>query len=183
MQGEPEAVMDYYNALIAQKENSKIEQSVGTTGKMQITSGTGEVEIESASICNHEGKSVQVINVGDKVTLKVIARAKENISELVLGYLIKDRLGQPIFGTNTHHLGSPLKDVKTDERVTYQFTFPANLGEGSYSVTLALHASDTHLEANYVWKDGVIIFNIVNINYPQFSGVTWLPPQWEILRG
>ena len=182
-QGEPEAVMDYYNAMIAQKENSKIEQIVLDTGKVQTISGTGEAEIESAVILNGNGEPVEVVNVGENITLKVTARANANLPELVLGYLIKDRLGQPIFGTNTHHLGLPLKQIELGERITYQFSFPANMGEGSYSVTLALHASDTHLAANYVWKDQVLLFNIVNINRPYFTGVAWLPPSWESQRG
>jgi lipopolysaccharide transport system ATP-binding protein len=183
MQGEPEAVMDYYNAMIAQKENSKIEQIVLDNGKVQTISGTGEAEIESAVIVNSEGEPVEVVNVGENITLKITARANTKLPELVLGYLIKDRLGQPVYGTNTHHLGLPLKQLEPGERIKYQFSFPANMGEGSYSVTVALHASDTHIAANYVWKDSVLLFTIVNINRPSFTGVAWLPPTWELQRG
>jgi lipopolysaccharide transport system ATP-binding protein len=182
-QGEPETVMDYYNAMIAQNEYSKIEQVVLDTGKVQTISGTGEAEIESAVILNSKGEPVEVVNVGENITLKITARAIVSLPELVLGYLIKDRLGQPIFGTNTYHLGLPLKQIEPNERITYRFSFSANMGEGSYSVTLALHASDSHLTANYVWKDRVILFNIVNINRPYFTGVAWLPPEWESQRG
>ena len=183
MQGEPEAVMDFYNAMIAQKENTKIEQRVLDTGKIQTISGTGEVEIESAVILNSKGEPVEVVNVGESITLKVTARVSASLPELVLGYLIKDRLGQSVFGTNTHHLGFPLKQLEIGERVIFQFSFPANMGEGSYSITLALHASDSHLSANYVWKDRAIILNVVNMNHPQFIGVAWLPPVWELRRG
>ncbi len=182
-QGEPEAVMDYYNAMIAQKENSKVEQTTLETGKVQTTSGTGEAEIESAVILNSEGKPIEVVNVGEEITFKITAHANVNLPELVLGYLIKDRLGQPIFGTNTHHLGHPLKQIEAGERVTYEFTFLANMGEGSYSVTLALHTSDTHLGRNYVWKDRMTHFSVLNINRTYFTGVAWLPPQWETKRG
>lgn len=182
-QGEPEAVMDYYNAIIAQKENSKIEQITLDSGKVQTISGTGEAEIESAVILNSNGEPVEVVNVGESIALKITVRSNTNLPELVLGYLIKDRLGQPIFGTNTHHLGFPIKQIKSGERVVYQFSFPANIGEGSYSVTIALHASASHLDVNYTWKDRVIIFNIVNTNHPCFAGVAWLPPEWESQRG
>jgi lipopolysaccharide transport system ATP-binding protein len=182
MQGEPEAVMDYYNAMIAQKENTKIEQIVLDTGKIQTISGTGEAEIESAAILNSKGEAVEVANVGESITLKVTARVNATLQELVLGYLIKDRLGQPVFGTNTHHLGFPLKQLEIGERATYQFSFPANMGEGSYSIALALHASDSHLSANYVWNDSALLFNVININRPQFVGVAWLPPVWEFKR-
>ena len=182
MQGEPEAVMDYYNAMIAQNENSKIEQIVLDTGKVQTVSGTGQAEIESAMILNSKGDIVEFVNVGETLTLKVIARAKVDLPELVLGYLIKDRLGQSIYGTNTYNLGSPIRQIESGERITYQFTFPANMGEGSYAITIALHASDSHLSGNYVWKDRAILFNVVNISQHQFTGVAWLPPMWDSQR-
>lgn len=183
MHGEPEAVMDYYNAMIAQKENSKIvEQTVLDTGKIQTISGTGEAKIESAVILNSKGEQVDVVNVGENITLRITARANAALPELVLGYLIKDRLGQSVFGTNTHYLGAPLKSIEIGERVIYKFCFPANMGEGSYSITLALHASDSHLAANYEWKDRAILLNIVNISHPQFTGVAWLPPKLELQR-
>jgi lipopolysaccharide transport system ATP-binding protein len=180
--GEPETVMDYYNAMIAQKKNSKIERAALDAGKIQTISGTGEAEIESAGIQNSKGELVEVVNVGEHVTLKVTARVNATLAELVLGYLIKDRLGQPVFGTNTYHLGCPLKQLKIGERVVYEFSFPVNLGEGSYSVSLALHASDTHLSANYRWKDRALLLNVVNMNHPQFAGVAWLQPEWESRR-
>lgn len=182
MQGEPEIVLDYYNAMIAQKENSTVEQIVLAEGKTQTISGTGEAEIESAAIHNNKGEPVEVVNVGETITLKVTVRVNVKIPELVLGYVIKDRLGQSIFGTNTHHLGSPLKLLEKGERVTYRFSFPANMGQGSYSLSLALHTSDSHVSHNYVWKDRALLLNIVNINHPEFVGVSWLQPEWESSR-
>lgn len=183
MQGEPEAVMDYYNAMLADHQNQAVEQEIRADGKVQTISGTGEAEIESAVLLNDAGLPLEVVNVGDDITLKIIARVNADLPELVLGYLIKDRLGQPVYGTNTYHLGQPIQQIKAGERVTYQFTFAANMGEGSYSVTLALHASDSHIAANYVWKDRAILFTVVNINQPHFSGVAWLPSKLELVRG
>lgn len=181
--GEPEAVMDYYNAMIAQKENSKIELTVLENGKVQTISGTGEAEIESATILNSEGESVGIVNVGEVITLKIIARAIVALPELVFGYRIKNSLGQTVFGTNTQHLGLILEQIEPGERVEYTFSFHANLGPGSYAVTLALHASGSHLVANYVWKDRAIFFKIVNVDRLGFMGIAWLPPEWESRRG
>ena len=175
--------MDYYNAMLADHQNQAVEQEIRADGKVQTISGTGEAEIESAVLLNDAGLPLEVVNVGDDITLKIIARVNADLPELVLGYLIKDRLGQPVYGTNTYHLGQPIQQIKAGERVTYQFTFAANMGEGSYSVTLALHASDSHIAANYVWKDRAILFTVVNINQPHFSGVAWLPSKLELVRG
>ena len=183
MQGEPESVMDYYNAMRADHQNQTVIQEVRDDGRMQTVSGTGEAKIASVILVNRQNEPVECINVGELVTLKVAAEACTDLPELVLGYMIKDRLGQPIFGTNTYHLGSRLEQVSKGERIKYNFTFPANLGVGTYSVSIALHVSYSHLAANYEWRDLAIIFNVINTNQYTFNGTTWLPPEFEVQRG
>ncbi len=175
--GEPEAVMDYYNAMLARKENSKIKQAVLGTGKVQTTSGTGEAEIESAIILNSKGESIEVINVGENVTLKITARANGNLPELVLGYLIKDRLGQSVFGTTSSDHQIYLVNLKQGDRVDFTICFPMNIGVGSYSLSTAITLGRTHLEGNLQWRDLVLTFSVTNISKASFVGVSWIEPK------
>ena len=125
---------------------------------------------------------MEVIEVGETVTLQIKAAIHDPIPRLVLGYMIKDRLGQPVFGTNTHYLECPQFNLKPNELLVYRFTFKANLGEGSYSIATALASTETHLINNYEWRDLALIFNVVNIHNYHFVGHNWLPQQWEIHR-
>lgn len=179
MQGDPEAVMDYYNAMLAERENQTVRQHTTDDGKVQTISGTGEATIEEIVLLNKDGKRIEVLNVGQPVTLKIVARATADIPELVVGYIIKDRLGQAVFGTNTHHLKCKTERVAEGAIVVYNFQFAANLGEGTYSVAVALHIADTHIGKNYEWRDIALVFNVVNIDKPKFVGVAWLPPSLE----
>ncbi len=181
MEGEPEAVMDYYNALLADKQNVSIRQ-VENNGKLQTLSGSGEATITDISLLSTEGESIEVVAVGQPVNLQVKVHVNEAVPELVVGYLIKDRLGQPVFGTNTHHLKQPLFDLKENESRTFSFLFSANLGVGSYSVAVALHTAGTHVGKNYEWRDLAVVFNVVNSNEKDFIGVAWLPPKLEIFE-
>ncbi len=182
--GAPEEVMDFYNALIAEKENSKntIRTQKLKDGKTQTISGTGEARVEFIELRNQEDEAVEYINVGDMVKLSVGIRLHENLPNLVFGYMIKDRLGEPIFGTNTHHLNVSMENLKNEEIIKVDFSFPANIGPGSYSVSTALHVDDTHLEKNYEWRDLALVFNVININRQPFVGVNWLPPLVEIKK-
>jgi lipopolysaccharide transport system ATP-binding protein len=112
--------------------------------------------------------------------VRVAVRA--HIPRLVLGYMIKDRLGQPMYGTNTELKGTPLNDMQPDEEAVYSFTFPMNLGPGNYSIATALVSSDTHLKNNYEWRDLALTFNVMNIKREHFVGCTWLDPDIEIQR-
>jgi lipopolysaccharide transport system ATP-binding protein len=101
---------------------------------------------------------------------------------MVLGYMIKNRLGQPMYGTNTHLKELPLDQVAAGEEITYRFAFPMNLGAGSYSVATAIVSTDTHLVNNYEWRDLALVFTVVNMRRPHFEGSAWLDPAVEIER-
>jgi lipopolysaccharide transport system ATP-binding protein len=175
--GEPEEVMDFYNAIIAQRENSKVEQKKSDSGKVETISGTGEVTIKSIQLLDMEDREVEYISVGDEVRLKISVDVNESISELVLGYMIKDRLGQAIFGTNTHHLKESIQDLKSKDSVEYIFTFNANIGVGSYSMAVAVHSGESHIVNNYEWRDNALIFNVANPNRDEFVGTSWIEPE------
>ncbi len=176
MQGAPEAVMDYYNAMLAAKENNSVRQQETQGGKLQTISGTGEATVESLALFNDKSEQIEVLNVGQIVHLRVKVKTLSDLPELVLGYVIKDRLGQPIFGTNTYHLKRALTNVPGDKSISFNFKFNANLGCGTYSLAVALHTTGTHIAKNYEWRDLALIFNIVSLDQSEFVGSAWLPP-------
>ena len=182
MEGDPEAVMDYYNAMLAEKGNQTVRQELLPDGKVKTISGTGEATIIEAVLVNDQDEMIEIVDVGQSVRIKVKVSISKDIPEVVLGYMIKDRLGQPIFGTNTHHLQQPSQNLKSGENIDFILSFPANLGEGSYSVAVALHTADTHVANNYEWRDRAIVFNVININKDRFVGVAWLPTTLETHR-
>jgi lipopolysaccharide transport system ATP-binding protein len=175
IEGEPETVMDYYNAMQAERENQTVRQQTTDEGRVQTVSGSGEATVEEIVLLNKAGERIEVVNVGQAVTLKIVVRATVALPELVVGYMIKDRLGQPVFGTNTHHLKCKVERVAEGQTIVYKFQFAANLGEGNYSIAVALHTADTHLSKNYEWRDLALVFNVINIDKNSFVGVAWLP--------
>ena len=181
-EGDPESVFDYYNALLSIQESQsfRLEQVQMAAGKMQTQSGSGEARVHSIALLDEHQIPLESIKVGQQVTLLIDIVTYENLPELVLGYALKDRLGQTIFGTNTHRLGQVLTQVASGTQVRYTFTFAANLGEGSYSIATALHTADSHLAHNYEWLDLALIFSVINPEQAPFVGSTWLPPKLEV---
>jgi lipopolysaccharide transport system ATP-binding protein len=180
MEGEPEAVMDFYNATIANKENQTVRHQKTGDGKLQTISGSGQASVEDIVLLNEKHEPIEVVSVGQAVQLKIILRTNADLPELVLGYMIKDRFGQPIFGTNTHHLKKVLIHVPQHTSLTFGFKFNANLGCGTYSVAVALHTKDTHISSNYEWRDLALVFNVVSLEKAPFVGVAWMPPTLTI---
>ncbi len=181
MEGEPEAVMDFYNASLAEQENQNVRVTNTLDGRVQTLSGTGEARVQEIALLNKADERIEVVNVGQAVTLKIVVHASVALPELVVGYMIKDRLGQTVFGSNTHYLKCKTMQVVAGATIEYRFGFFANLGEGTYSIAVALHTAASHIEKNYEWRDLALIFNVTNIDKDSFVGVAWLPPTLEQL--
>ena len=181
-EGTPEQVMDYYNALIAERENGTLRLHPAPGGKLQTVSGSGEATVTDIALLDGRGERVEVVDVGSAITLEITVLARAPIPRMVLGYLIKDRLGQPMYGTNTHLKELPLTQVARGEQVVYRFHFPMNLGPGTYSVATAIVSTETHLVDNYEWRDLALVFTVMNMRRPHFEGSAWLDPAIEIER-
>lgn len=180
LEGEPEAVMDYYNALLANHQNQTVKQEITPDGKVQTVSGTGEAVVTDITLLNNKHQRVEMVDVGEEVTLQIQVSTHAYIKRLVLGYGIKDRLGQVMYGTNTDLKRQELTGVPAGSIICFNIRFPMNLGPGTYSVQTALTSSDTHLLNNYEWRDLALVFNVVNMEKPNFAGVAWLDPKIEI---
>ena len=174
--------MDYYNAMIAERENQTVRQQVTDTGKVQTVSGNEEATIEEVALLNDSDEPLEIVNVGQPVKLKISVKIHADIPDFVVGYVIKDRLGQSIFGTNTHHMKRNLTLLKAGTEAEFIFRFAANLGVGTYSVAIALHASGTHITRSYEWRDLALVFNVMNVDKETFVGVAWLPPALEKIQ-
>jgi len=180
--GNPEEVMDFYNAIIAEKENSTVEVNKIGRGKVRTRSGTGEAIVEEIALFNTKGEPVEFVTVGEEVELRIKVKVKKPLETLVFGYGIKDRLGQIMYGTNTWHTKQAIYHTHAGDEYMFTVSFPANLGAGSYSVQTALVDRDTHLTANYEWLDLALVFNVINVEKTFFVGSSWIEPIIQVKK-
>lgn len=181
--GLPDEVVDYYNALIAEKENAKltVEQRRSKEGWLLTRSGTGEARVKELHLVDAEtGAEVATARVGQRLCLVTEVEVLARIPRLVLGHMLRDKLGHVVWGTNTWHTEQILTDLAPGDRVVCKMPFTCTLGPGSYSFSPALVSSDTHLVNNYEWTDNLLVFDVINANYPYFVGTSWLDARFEI---
>lgn len=178
--GKPEEIFDYYTAIIADKENSSVQVTQLDNGKVQTTSGTGEAKVEEIALFNNKGDVTESIGVGEQVELRIKVKVYHAVESLVLGYGIKDRLGQVMYGTNTWYTDQAIKHPQAGDEYQFVIAFHARLGVGSYSVQIALVDSDTHRSENYEWRDLALVFKVINIDKIQFVGCLWNEPTISI---
>lgn len=182
MQGNPVDILDYYNALMAEREHQTVQQQQLPDGRMATISGSGEARVESLRLLDAQERPLESVQVGQMVTLEVNVRIHAPLPRLVLGFMIKDRFGQAIYGINTHRLSQPIEDPAPGELIVYRFQFPARIGKGSYSVSLSLSREDSHVAQNYEWRDNALLFHMYNADQEDFVGYAWLGARTEIER-
>ncbi|GGD34173.1 ABC transporter ATP-binding protein [Pseudoxanthomonas indica] len=184
-EGTPEEVVDYYNAAIAEKESSQqsIEQKRAKHGWVTTRSGSFEVMVDHLGFRDPTtGNSIEMLRVGHDVELVLEAAVHSDIERLVLGYMIRDRQGHVVWGTNTWHTRQVLTDLRAGDRVSFVLPFRCTFGPGSYSVSPALVSSDTHLENNYEWTDNMLVFDVLNLDQSVFIGTNWIDAEFSISR-
>jgi len=175
--GLPDEVVDYYNAMIAEKEGASlsIDQRRARDGWLLTRSGTGEAVVNSLRLLDADaGHEVAVARVGQRLRLHLQAGVHADIPRLVLGYMIRDRQGHVVWGTNTWHTQQIHSNAGPGDLVHFDLVFTCTLGPGSYSVSPALVSTDTHMIDNFEWIDNLLVFDVVNASEPTFIGTNWL---------
>lgn len=182
-QGAPDEVVDFYNALIAQKENEKlaVEQQRNEQGWLQTRSGKGTASVRKLSLHDQaSGQELAVAQVGQPVKLVCQVAINAEIPQLVLGLMLRDKQGSVIWGSNTWHTGQVQKGLAKGDALEFVLPFECTLGPGSYSVTTALTRAETHLDENFEWSDNLLVFDVINVDQPEFIGSNWLQGNFSI---
>lgn len=156
--GEPDRVLDYYHALVASRT---LRYEISDTDRGGIRSGDRRASIEDVTLLC-EGQAVTTVRSGALVVLRVCVRALERLADLTVGFLIRDVLGNDLFGTNTYHLEHRKFDVEQSDSFICEFEIrKLMLGVGHYNVSIALHSDMTHVSGNYDWWDRAFTFEVI----------------------
>lgn len=182
--GFPDEVVDFYNARVAERdlERASIEQRRQKNGWLRTISGDRSVVLQSIVLQDTDGRAIETAKVGEPVTILAQAVVKAKIPRLVLGVMIRERTGHVVWGTNTWHTQQIIASPEPGEIVQFEVEFSCNLGPGSYSVSTALCAADTHIESNYEWQDNALVFDVINTTRNFFIGTSALDAEFTISR-
>lgn len=165
-EGNPEDGVNVYNRIMASQasEHDHVDQGAY---------GTGEAIVSQASI-KGEVSGSSTVTSGEPIELDIQITAYQALADITLGFLIRDRFGQDIFGSNTHLLQHPISFAEAAKQ-TVKITFPADIMPGKYTITLALHSGSEHTEKCYWWSDRHINFEVAGYGEMSFGGICRLP--------
>lgn len=179
-EGAPEEAMDFYHALLYTREADLIRQERMAYGKVQTISGGGEMSVSEIRLLTTDGKLVEAVETGTAVKLKIRLDVNRPVPEAVLGFVIKDRLGQFMYGINSYRLNKTMENLSAGDQLWCCFQFVINLGKGNYSISTGISQKESHLAENYEWRDGGFVFSVLNTKKPDFVGCASLDATLDI---
>jgi lipopolysaccharide transport system ATP-binding protein len=114
--------------------------------------GDGRTRIREVRLETPDGQVASVIAGGERVVLRVEVDVIGGLDSPIIGFILKDRLGQYLFGCNTWSAGRPLPPVAPGEVLagTFEFDMPALAG-GHYTIDVAIADGTNHSHVQTAW--------------------------------
>lgn len=122
--------------------------------------GKGGAQIVSVALVDEHRQPLAWIIGGEKVTLRIKAQASEYLNAPIIGFHVKDRLGQALFGDNSYftYQDAPVACAKNNELLAdFTFQMPI-LPAGDYSITVAIANGTQNTHEQHHWIHDAIIF-------------------------
>lgn len=122
--------------------------------------GTGQMEIESVWLQDDRGMPLPTITGGETVDLVVQYLSHIQVASVIVGFQLKDRRGQILFGDNTclMTLAAPVAiQAGQSQQGRFRFQMPL-LPSGDYSITVSVAEGTQYDHVQHQWiHDAVIL--------------------------
>ena len=122
--------------------------------------GKGHAQITDVHFLNTENQPLSWVVGGEKITLKIVALTHSRLESPIIGFHIKDKLGQPLFGDNTYltYAQTPVPSEQGG-KIVAEFTFMMpRLAKGDYSVSVAIANGTQQDHIQHHWIHDAIHF-------------------------
>jgi lipopolysaccharide transport system ATP-binding protein len=109
---------------------------------------------------DHSGHGLSWIVGGESVRLKITAELSVDFQSPIMGFYVKDKLGQNLFGDNTYlSYADNSISARAGEMLVCQFDFYMPiLAMGDYSIAVALADGDQVTHVHHHWIHDALIF-------------------------
>jgi lipopolysaccharide transport system ATP-binding protein len=149
---------DFINASTLRNDIEVMEMLAGASGF-----GKGGVQVTEVYLEDESGKPLSWIVGGEMVRLVVKGEVEETLESIIVGFSFKDRLGQYLFGDNTHlaHADNPVRiEAGRGFRAGFTFMMPV-LRAGDYSIDIAVAEGVQADHVQRLWLHDVVALKSV----------------------
>ncbi len=173
-EGEPSHVMNKYIGLVLAKQREPVRSSALESSNRH---GDGTSEILSVHLLGAPGEPVGAIAAGEDATVRVRCRFHRDVTDPMVGILVRTRTGMDVYGTNTRIENQRLGSFAAGEEAVIDFRFACWLIPREYTLTVATQHADG---SSHDWLDDVVAFEVAGSG--ERAGVADLRARVEVKR-
>lgn len=152
--------LQYQSHSHLQTEGSQDSAVVQMTQHQSDSFGTGVAEITEVKLLDKNERNLTFIQGGEEVILIIRAKANQEFENPIIGFAVKDRLGQLLFGDNTYHVCPSLK-VQESGLLEAKFCFKVpHLKSGQYIVAPAIASGTLESHVQHHWIHEALAFTV-----------------------
>jgi lipopolysaccharide transport system ATP-binding protein len=121
--------------------------------------GHGGAFIQSVEFCAADGTRLSRIEGSDEVELRIHCHAERDVRQPMVGFILRDRLGQNLFGDNTYltYRSAPPAIASGDAlAASFRFQLPF-LASGEYGLTVAITEGTQEDHIHLHWMEDALI--------------------------
>lgn len=156
------AILLHQGKVAAQGATSEVAEAyyslLGNNTQHNNDDEIKQLHIRCAYFTNEAGEVCQVLTPLARYRLCIDVESHQ-ATAFTLGFMIKDRFGQEVFGTNTYLLDKKLVSENQQE-YTVIIDFACHLGPGQYTLAASLHRGASHVEGCFHWLDHALTFEV-----------------------
>ena len=122
--------------------------------------GLGGATIVKAELLDKDDQRLSWAVGGELCTLKVLVECRNDIKSPIVGFQLKDRLGQVLIGENTYlnYLEAQL-EVPAGQQIEVRFAFSMPIfPKGDYSIDIAVASGSQSEHVQHQWLHDAILF-------------------------
>ncbi len=122
--------------------------------------GSGGAIITDVYLSDDDGRRMSFIVGGEICTLNVRVEAVQPLNQPIVGFFVKDRLGQMLFGDNSYlTYAERTRLIDSGETLIARFRFPMPLlPVGDYSIAIAVADGTQTDHVNHHWIHDAVVF-------------------------
>jgi ABC-type polysaccharide/polyol phosphate transport system ATPase subunit len=171
--GKPADVLNLYQKIIMEREQAyeaaveapraQRSESVASLAPVNCAyrHGDGSAEIIGAELLDVTRASVDLVETGEPLTLRLAVRFQSEVQDPVIGFLIRNSHGIHAYGTNTKEQLLEFGTVRSGELIELSFAFHCWLGVDQYTISLAVHSREGQA---YDWLDAALFLRVTSLS-------------------
>lgn len=195
-EGEPKQVVDLYQARTLKRLHKgatdlvvqpALSETVATPAlappHAQPSISTGDVVLVGAGLADERSALTGSVLTGTMITFRFDIEARRALEDPHFGIILRNRLGQVVFETNTYCMKLPSRPIEAGELVSISFSMACPLLPGEYAAALGVANRGIDLqdfeEYLFLMNEAVIFAVLPNPETILFSGVFNMQPRFE----